>query len=163
MVVQSESTMVGTDVVDIVVPYTTPRLTRLALREAEELTTKLPSRIRLLRMLTVPYPLDLRNPPIGLDILREQTRQVARGISADEIVLFLTRDPEETLLKTLRPGSIVVIASKKRWWRTAQERLQKMADAGGAKARQRGLQRGPGRANAGQMRRALAASATARK
>src|SRR5437879_3654277 len=109
---------------DIVVPYTTPRLTRLALREAQELALKLPSRIRVLRMLTVPYPLDLRHPPVALDVLREQTRQVARGIAATEIVLLLTRDAEQTLLKTMSPGSIVVIASEKRWWRTAQERLQ---------------------------------------
>ena len=131
LVNECTSTVAGTALLDIAVPYTTPQLTRLALREAQELTSKLPSRIRVLRMLTVPYPLDLRNPPVALDILREQTRQVARGVSADEIVLFLTRDPEETLLKTLRPGSIVVIASKKRWWRTAQERLQKMCERHG--------------------------------
>ena len=77
---------------DIVVPYTTPRLTRLALREAQELALKLPSRI---------------------------------------MVLFLTRDPEGSLLKTLRPGSIVVIASEKRWWRTAQERLQRICERHG--------------------------------
>ena len=113
---------------DIVVPYTTPRLTRLALREAQELALKLPSRIRVLRMVTVPFPLDLRYPPFSVDILREQTRQVARGIAAAEMVLFLTRDPEGSLLKTLRPGSIVVLASEKRWWRTAQERLQRICE-----------------------------------
>ncbi len=118
-------------VLDIVVPYTTPRLTRLALREAQELALKLPSRIRVLRMLTVPYPLDLRYPPVALDILREQTRQVARGIAAAEILLFLTRDPEQTLLKTMSPGSIVVIASEKRWWRSAQERLQMLCERNG--------------------------------
>jgi hypothetical protein len=116
---------------DIVVPYTTPQLTRLALREAQELALKLPSRIRVLRMLSVPFPLDLRYPPFSLDILREQTRQVARGIKDAEMVLFLTRDPEGSLLKTLRPGSIVVIASKKRWWRTAQERLQRLCERHG--------------------------------
>jgi hypothetical protein len=128
---ESACTTAQTGLLDIVVPYTTPRLTRLALREAEELALKLPSRIRLLRMLAVPFPLDLRQPPVALDIVREQTRQVARGIPAEEIVLFLTRDPEETLLKTLRPGSIVVIASKKRWWRTAQERLQRICERHG--------------------------------
>jgi len=116
---------------DIVVPYTTPQLTRLALREAQELALKLPSRIRVLRMLAVPFPLDLRYPPFSLDILREQTRQVARGIAAAEMVLFLTRDPEGSLLKTLRPGSIVVIASEKKWWRTAQERLQRICERHG--------------------------------
>ena len=124
MVKESRGAVAGADLLDIVVPYTTPRLTRLALREAQELASKLPSRVRLLRMLTVPYPLDLRYPPLELHILREQTRQVARGIATAEIVLFLTRDPEQSLLKIMRPGSIVVMASKKRWWRTAQERLK---------------------------------------
>jgi hypothetical protein len=111
---------------DIVVPYTTPRLTRLALREAEALASKLPSRIRVLRMLAVPFPLDLRYPPFSLDILREQTRQVARGIAAAEILLFLTRNPEQSLLRNMRAGSIVVIASEKRWWRTEEERLERI-------------------------------------
>ena len=128
---ESANTAGEAGLLDIVVPYTTPRLTRLALREAQELTLKLPSRIRLLRMLTVPYPLDLRYPPVTLDVLREQTRQVARGIAATEIVLFLTRNPEQSLLKSMRPGSIVVIASEKRWWRTAQERLQRMCERNG--------------------------------
>jgi hypothetical protein len=131
VVKEDASTVAGTGLIDIVVPYTTPRLTRLALREAEELALKLPSRIRLLRMHAVPFPQELRYPSVALDILREQTRKVARGIAAAEIVLFLTRDPEEALLKTLRPGSIIVIASKKRWWRTAQERLQKICERHG--------------------------------
>ena len=118
-------------VLDIVVHYTTSRLTRLALREAHELALKLPSRIRVLRMLSVPFPVDLRYPPFSLDILREQTRQVARGIAAAEVLLLLTRDPEQTLLKIMHPGSIVVIASKKRWWRTAQERLQMLCERNG--------------------------------
>jgi hypothetical protein len=128
---ESARPVAETGVVDIVVPYTTPRLTRLALREAQELALKLPSRIRVLRMLAIPFPLDLRYPPFSLDILREQTRQVARGIAAAEMVLFLTRDPEGSLVKTLRPGSIVVLASKRRWWRTAQERLQRMCERHG--------------------------------
>jgi hypothetical protein len=131
MVKESDSTVAQTGLLDIVVPYTTPQLTRLALREAQELALKLPSRIRVLRMLAVPFPQELRYPPVALDILREQTRQVARGIQAAEIGLVLTRDPQEALLKILRPGSIVVIASKKRWWRTAQERLQRICERHG--------------------------------
>jgi hypothetical protein len=131
MVKESANTAAETGLLDIVVPYTTPQLTRLALREAEALASKLPSRIRVLRMHAVPFPQELQYPPVALEILREQTRQVARGINASEIVLFLTRDPEETLLKILRPGSIVVIASKRRWWRTAQERLQRICERHG--------------------------------
>jgi hypothetical protein len=123
VVLESERTAVGTATVDIVVPYTTPQLTRLAVREADELAAKLPSRIRVLRLHGVPFPNELRYPPVALDILREQARQVARGIKTSEITLVLSRDPEAALLKILRPGSIVVIGTKNRWWRTAQERL----------------------------------------
>ena len=60
MVVESQRPKVATDVVDVVAPYTTPQLTRLALREAEELAAKLPSRIRVLRMHGVPFPQELQ-------------------------------------------------------------------------------------------------------
>jgi hypothetical protein len=131
VVLETESTVVGTATVDIVVPYTTPQLTRLAVREADELAAKLPSRIRVLRLHGVPFPDDLRYPPVALDILREQARQVARGVKTSEITLVLTRDPEAALLKTLRPGSIVVIGTRKRWWRTAQERLARICERHG--------------------------------
>jgi len=131
VVLENEKTVVGTATVDIVVPYTTPQLTRLAVREAEELAAKLPSRIRVLRLHGVPFPNDLRYPPVALDILREQARQVARGVKTSEITLVLTRDPEAALLKTLRPGSIVVIGTKKRWWPTAQERLARICERHG--------------------------------
>jgi len=65
----------------------------------------------------------LSHPAVSLDVIREQTRQTARGIAAEEIRIYLTRDPDETLLKALRPNSILVIGSKKRWWRTAGERF----------------------------------------
>jgi hypothetical protein len=128
---QEEGTVTETDPVDIVVPYTTPKLTRLALKKAEELASEIPSRIRVLRMQKVPFPVDLRQPTVSLPILREQTRQVTRGIRTAEITIYLTRDPEETLLKTLRPDSLLVIASHKRPWRTAQERLKRVCTRSG--------------------------------
>jgi hypothetical protein len=128
---QREQMAIGTDVLDIVVPYTTPQLTRLALKKAEELAAEMPSKIRVVRIQRVPYPLELHQPPVAVSILREQTRQVARGISTAEIVIYLARDAEETLLKMLFPDSVLVIASHKRWWRTAQERLQKLCERHG--------------------------------
>jgi|SRR5579864_4439940 len=116
---------------DIVVPYTTPQLTRLALRKAEEMASAIHYGIRLVRLQSVPFPLDLRRPPVALSVLCEQTRQVARGIQASEIAVLLTRDPADALLQTLRPGSIVVIASERRWWRTPQERLKKICERHG--------------------------------
>ena len=118
--------LAGADLLDVVVPFTTPQLTRLALKKAEELASEIPSRIRILRMQRVPFPLDISHSPVSLAILREQTRQVARGIRTEEIIIYLTRNAEETLLKTLQPNSVLVIASHRRLWRTAQERLKKL-------------------------------------
>jgi hypothetical protein len=121
----------GYEPLDIVVPYTTPSLTRLALKRAEQLASEIPSRIRVLRMQQVPRPLELSHPAVSLDVIREQTRQTARGIAAEEIRIYLTRDPDETLLKALRPNSILVIGSKKRWWRTAGVRLRNLCEKKG--------------------------------
>ena len=126
-----ESAEQGIEPLDIVVPYTTPSLTRMALRRAQQLASQLPSRIRVLRMQQVPRPLELSHPAVSLDVIREQTRQTARGIAAGEIRIYLTRDPDETLLKALRPNSILVIGSKKRWWRTAGERLRNLCEKKG--------------------------------
>ena len=126
LIMERREAVAGTDLLDIVVPYTTPQLTRLALKKAEELASEIPSRIRILRMQRVPFPLDLRHPQVSLSILREQTRQVARGIRTEEIMIYLTRDAEETLLKALRPDSVLVIASHKRVWRTAEESLKRL-------------------------------------
>src|SRR5438477_4676031 len=106
----------GVDIepLDIVVPYTTPELTRLALQKAAELSLEVPSRIRIVRLQRVPFPLQLQNPPIAVEVLREQTEKIARGLRAAEIEIILTCDAEETLLNNLRPESIVVIASYKR-------------------------------------------------
>jgi hypothetical protein len=90
------------------------------------LTAAIPSRIRILRMQRVPFPLQLQNSPVSVEVLRRQTAQIADGLRAAEISIFLTREPEETLLQTLRPESILVIASKRRPWRTAQQRLKRL-------------------------------------
>src|SRR5256885_8763897 len=124
---------VETDPLDLVVPFTTPELTRIALRKAAELARGVHSRIRILRLQRVPYPLQLQQPPVAADVLREQTEQIARGLEAAEIQIVLTRDSDLTLLENLRPESIVVIASRRRPWRTRQERLRNFCESHGSR------------------------------
>jgi hypothetical protein len=126
-----ETAAVDTDPLDIVVPYTTAELTRLALMKAAELSLDVPSRIRILRTQRVPFPLQLQEPPVAVEVLREQTEKIARGLRAAEIQIFLTRDAEATLLDNLRPESIIVIASYKRRWPTSEERLKKLCERNG--------------------------------
>src|SRR6267142_2388291 len=101
------STAVEATPLDIVVPYTTPELTRVALRKAEELSNGVPSSIRVLRMQRVPFPLQLNQCPVSIDSLRDQTALIAEGAKTAEVVIFLTRDPDQTLMKELQPESIL--------------------------------------------------------
>src|SRR5258706_8546422 len=121
---QFEPVALKTDPLDIVVPYTTAELTRLALMKAAELSLEVPSRIRIVRVQRVPFPLQLQEPPVAVDVLREQTEKVARGLRAAEIDIILARDAEETLLNALTPNSIIVIAGYTRRWPTHEDRLK---------------------------------------
>jgi hypothetical protein len=128
-----EAVAVETDPLDIVVPYTTAELTRLALMKAAELSLEVPSRIRIIRVQRVPFPLQLQDPPVAVGVLREQTEKVARGLRAAEIDIILARDAEETLLKAVTPNSIIVIAGYKRRWPTHEERLKKFFEHNGCR------------------------------
>jgi spermidine synthase len=44
------------------------------------------------------------------------------GLPGKAAVLY-TRDWLESFTKVLEPGSLVVLATKKRWWRTREEKL----------------------------------------
>ncbi len=126
-----ESKAIETEPLDIVVPYTTPQLTQAALQRALEFTAGVASRIRILRMQRVPFPLQLQHSPVSVEILGEQIRKIAGAMEISEIEIYLTRDPAATLLRALEPRSILVLASKHRPWRTAQERLAKTCERKG--------------------------------
>lgn len=107
---------------DLVVPFTTPELTRSALEAARRLGVGLDAEIRLLKIQTVPYPLQLEQSPIPTEFLEEQLRHLnPDGWATAEIVL--TRDFHGSLHNTLKAGSVVILAARRRPWRTRVERL----------------------------------------
>jgi len=103
---------------DLVVPYTTPALTQTALRAAGRLGAGLDSAIRLVKVQVVPFPLDLRHSPVPVEFLEAQLEKF--GVPSE---IRLAREMEQGLRSTLRYKSLVVLASKKRPWRTRSERL----------------------------------------
>jgi len=107
---------------DLVVPFTTPQLTRVALDEAERLSKGLNAAIRVVRVQVVPYPLPIDQSPVYLGFLRQQLENIRPDLElhAD---LRLARDFEPALEGALNPDSVVVLASAKRPWTTRNERL----------------------------------------
>ncbi len=110
---------------DLVVPFTTPQLTGVALKAARRMGAGLDAEIRLVRVQVVPFPLDPDSPPVPVAFLEQQLDRLARGGCAMPTTheIRLARDFEAGLLSTLRFRSLIVIASKKRPWRTRTERL----------------------------------------
>jgi len=107
---------------DVVVPVTTPDLTRASIKNAEHLACGLNVRIRLVRVEIVPYPLQLASPPVPIEFLRKQLESYSSALPLRREVK-LARDFEPALLKALRSDSIVLMTAKKRPWRTHNEWL----------------------------------------
>jgi hypothetical protein len=107
---------------DLVIPFTTPRLTRTALQAANRMGEGLQSAIRVLKIQVVPYPLQIDQSPVVLDFLKAQLRKLQSTLPVRAEIL-MTRDFEPTLESALNQHSIVVLASPMRPWRTRTERL----------------------------------------
>ena len=114
---------ITTGVFWMVIPYTTPELTRAALRHAE-VCSDLDVQISLVDIQVVPFPYPLDQPPINREFSEQRLRELLKksGLPGQATVLY-TRDWLEAFKKVLEPGSLVILATKKRWWPTREERL----------------------------------------
>jgi hypothetical protein len=115
---------------DLVVPFTTPQLTRIALKEAERLSTGLNAAIRVVKVQVVPYPLPIDQSPVYIGFLREQMENLRSDLDLQADVR-LARDFEPALESALNRDSVVVLASPGRPWPTRTERLAKNLRAKG--------------------------------
>lgn len=78
--------------------------------------------LRLVKVQVVPFPLELNQSPVYVDFLKKQLEQFESVLpAAGEI--RLARDFKEGLEGTLDRDSIVILATRKRPWRTRTERL----------------------------------------
>jgi hypothetical protein len=115
----------------VVIPYTTPELTRAALRHAA-VCTDLEVHVSLVDIQVVPFPCPLDQPPINKAFSERRLIELFEesGLSGQTSVLY-TRDWLEGFRRVLEPKSLVVLATKKRWWPTREARLARvLAKAG---------------------------------
>jgi hypothetical protein len=112
-----------TGVLWMVIPYTTPELTRAALRHAG-VCSDLDVHVVLVDIQVVPYPCSLDQPPINKEFSGRRLAELLEetGLSGRAAVLY-TRDWLEAFKRVLEPGSLVILATKKRWWPTREEKL----------------------------------------
>jgi hypothetical protein len=109
---------------DISVVFTAVDATLAALKEAGNLAGSLGARITLIVPQIVPYPLPLTSPPVLVDFNERRLRVIASNCRVEtRVSIYLCRNSLETLQSVLKPHSLVVVGSRKRWWPTADKRL----------------------------------------
>lgn len=112
---------------NISVIFTAVEPTAAALRMAGALAGGWNAHITLVVPQIVPYPLPLASPPVLLDFHERRLQELASRSPVETTVsVYLCRDREETLVSVLKPGSLIVLGGKRRWWPTAEGRLAKV-------------------------------------
>jgi len=109
---------------NISVVFTSVAATLAALKEAGTLANSLGAHITLLVPQVVPYPLPLESPPVLVEFNEKRFRVIASQSPVEtKVHIYLCRDKLETLTSVLGPRSIVVLAGRRRWWLSRDERL----------------------------------------
>lgn len=116
----------------VFVPYTTPELTKAALAAASTLSQRLRASVTLFAVRVVPFPLQIDQPDVSTEWLERKLLAMGQQTTAPaEVRVVLARDRDTGLQQVLEPKSLVVVATAKRWWPTAEARLARsLARAG---------------------------------
>jgi hypothetical protein len=109
---------------EVTIPYTEPDVTRAVLERAAVLAAGLHVRIRLLAVHAAPYPAPLGCPSAVHAFLVERLVELCAmsPLPADPRIV-VARDLFEGFRHAVKPDSIVLLATRKRFWRTREERL----------------------------------------
>ena len=108
----------------VFVLFTSTDPTLKALEKACELAKICGGRVSVVATPVVPFPLPLDKPPVPSEFIigrfAEQAGQFQTNIS---LHAYLCRNRMEALKRVLTHNSIIIIAVKRRWWPTHDERL----------------------------------------
>jgi hypothetical protein len=108
----------------IVVPYTTPELTKAALKHSASLSAGLNATIRLIDAQVVPVQRPLNEPPVNREFSVKRLREIAEeaGMTVQVEVIY-TRDRMECFRRTVGAGSLIVITAGIPLWPTVEKKL----------------------------------------
>jgi len=110
--------------IELAIPYTESSLTGAVLERAAALATGLNARITLVAVHAAPYPLELGCPSATRAFLVERLVHLAGRCDLPVTAqLVMARSQEEGFRFALHRKATVLIGSRKRFWRTAEEKL----------------------------------------
>src|SRR6266568_4638967 len=122
---------IATGVLWLVIPFTTPELTRAALRHAG-VCSDLDVHVSLVDVQVVPFPCPLDQPPINSEYSRRRLPELFNESRfPGRAAVLYTRDWLEGFRRALEPKSLIVMAAKKRRWPTREKRLARALSKAG--------------------------------
>jgi hypothetical protein len=120
---------------EVNVIFTDSQGTVAALKTAGALARNLGASINLLDPQVVPLAFPLTSPPVSIEFSEQRlfdlVSQGAQGPLDTSVRLLLCRDRRQCLLQALKPQSLVVIAGRKSWWPTKEQKLAEILQSEG--------------------------------
>lgn len=117
---------------EITVLFTSLKPTAVAARRAAGLLRGLDGRITLIDAQPIPYALPLDCPPVSLDFSKRRLLAMVKQSTVEMAAqVLLCRLRFETLLRVLKPGSLVVVGCRERWWPTWERKLARKLQRAG--------------------------------
>jgi len=108
----------------IVIPCTDHELARAALKAVAEMASDLDATVTLAFVHVVPFPLPLNQPDVEREHLLRSLAELAESSAMPvRVLIVLARDSQTAFRRLVPNGSLVVLATRRRWWRTAEETL----------------------------------------
>ena len=109
---------------EVVVPYVGDEITARVVDRAGELAAGLNATLHLIAIYVAPYPTELRFPAtIKQHLTTHLTDLAERCALPARVDLVVARDREEGFRQVVRPGSAVLLGTRRHWWQTREERL----------------------------------------
>ena len=119
---------------ELVIPYTDNRTTLAALERAAAMLAGLNARILLVAVHTLPYPQPFNCPSAVHAHLVSQLVEISYHCPLPvQPQVVLARDIEEGFRYALKPSSTVLLATRRGFWRSREERLARMLSRDGHK------------------------------
>jgi acetyl esterase/lipase len=122
------------DTMEIVIPYTEWALGVAAMDRASALSLKLSAAIRLIAVHAVPYPVQFGCPAaVHANLVEQLVDLASRSRLAVHPQVILARSRDEGFRAALPPESAVLLGTRRRLWKTPEERLAQTLAAAGHK------------------------------
>ena len=103
--------------IEVVIPFTSMRQAQAGLRDAEQLCSGLDVCVRVVRVVIVPFPLDLDHPPAPVSSIVDEMLALRCDLPL-ALDILVSRDGMPALMAALSSRALVLLTTRARLWRT---------------------------------------------